>query len=161
MVTYIEARDNLAKRLKAVFGAFETLYPGVQAPKVYTGFPVEEPPFYVAVDEIADTAASSGAASMGHARIDFTIHVWCFARHMKQQVAADTLMAYVDAVFKAVLADQRLNMAVDNSFPEIEAAGTSTDSSKRYMAAASIGVACSVFSQCPAELMEVVNASNE
>lgn len=161
MVTYVEARDVLARRLKAVFSAFGTLYPGIQAPKVYTGFPVEEPPFYVAVDEIADTAASSGAASMGHARIDFTIHVWCFAKHMRQETAADTLMAYVDAVFKAVLADQRLDMTVDNSFPEIEAAGTSADSSKRYTAAASVGVACSVFSQCPADLMAVVMASNQ
>lgn len=98
---------------------------------------------------------------MGHARIDFTVHVWCFARHTKQEVAADTLMAYIDAVFKAVLADQRLNMAVDNSFPEIETAGTAADGSKRYTAAASVAVKCHVFSQCPAALMEVVNASNE
>ena len=73
---------------------------------------------------------------------------------------ANTLLAYVDAVFKAVLADQRLNGAVDNSFPEIETAGTSADSSKRYTAAASVAVECHVFSQCPAELMEVVNESN-
>ncbi len=162
MVTFSQARNVLRNRLAAVFAAeaFGNLYPDVQAPKVYQGFPVDEPPFYVAVDEIVDTAQSSGAASMGHARIDFTVHVWCFARHSKQEVAADTLMAYVDAVFKAVLADQRLNMAVDNSFPEIETAGTAADSSKRYTAAASVAVQCHVFSQCPAELMEVVNASN-
>lgn len=162
MVTFSQARDVLRHRLEAVFGseAFATLYTGVQAPKVYQGFPVSEPPFYVAVDEIVDTASSSGAASMGHARIDFTLHVWCFARHTSQETAADTLLAYVDAVFKAVLADQRLNGTVDNSFPEIETAGTAADSSKRYTAAASVAVACHVFSQCPAELMEVVNASN-
>ncbi len=163
MVTFSQTRNVLKNRLSAVFAAetFASLYPDVQAPRVYQGFPVDEPPFYVAVDEIVDTAQSSGAASMGHARIDFTVHVWCFARHVKQEVAADTLMAYVDAVFKAVLADQRLNMSVDNSFPEIETAGTAADSSKRYTAAASIAVQCHVFSQCPQELMEVVNESNQ
>lgn len=162
MVTFTQARDVLRKRLGSVFGsAFTTMHPGVQAPKVYQGFPPNEPPFYVAVDEIIDTAASSGAASMGHARIDFTVHVWCFARHANQETAANTLLAYVDTVFKAVLADQRLNGAVDNSFPEIETAGTSADSSKRYIAAASVAVACHVFSQCPAELMEVVNEGNQ
>lgn len=161
MVTFNRTRDVLRKRLDAVVAAFGTLYPEVQVPKVYTGFPVDEPPFYIAVDEIVDTAQSSGAASMGHARIDFTVHVWCFARHAKQETAADTLMAYVDAVFKSVLADQRLNMTVDNSFPEIETAGTAADSSKRYTAAASVAIQCHVFSQCPAKMMEVVNASNQ
>lgn len=162
MVSFMQARDVLKARLDAVFSvAFPQLYPAVQAPKVYQGFPTSEPPFYVAVDEIVDTAQSSGAASMGHARIDFTIHVWCFARHTSQEVAADTLLSYTDAVFKAVLADQRLNGAVDNCFPEIENAGTSADSSKRYVAAASVAVNCHVFSQCPAEIMEVVNASNQ
>lgn len=163
MVTFSEARDVLKNRLDAVFAseAFGGLYPGVQVPKIYQGFPINEPPFYIAVDEIIDAAASSGAASMGHARVDFTLHVWCFARHTSQETAADTLLAYVDAVFKAVLADQRLNGTVDNSFPEIEAAGTSADGSKRYAAAASVAVSCHVFSQCPAELTEVVNESNQ
>lgn len=162
-VSFIDARDVLKSRLEAVFAssAFASLYPDVQAPKVYQGFPVNEPPFYVAVDEIADTASSNGAATMGHARIDFVIRVWCFARHTNQETAADTLNSYVDAVFKSVLADQRLNFTVDNSFPEIDAAGTSADSSKRYMASAAIAVNCQVFSQCPAELMEVVNESNQ
>ena len=162
MVTFAQARDTIRDRLEAVFGseAFAELYPGVQAPKVYQGFPVNEPPFYVAVDEIVDTAETTGSATMGHAQVDFVLHVWCLARHTSQAAAADTLLAYVDATFKAVLADQRLNMAVDNSFPEVEAAGTSADSSKRYIAAASIAVRCQVYSQCPASLMEVVNQSN-
>ena len=161
MVTFSQARDVLKKRLDAVFasGAFAAIY-GVQAPKVYQGFPVTEPPFYVAVDEVIDTASSTGAVTMGHAQIDFTVHIWCFAQHVSQEVAANTLLAYVDAVFKAVLADQRLNGTVDVSFPEIRSAGTSADPSKRYIAAASIDVRCSVFSQCPAEIMEVVNDSN-
>ena len=161
MVTFAKARDVLKQRFDAVFssGAFAALY-GVQAPKVYQGFPVTEPPFYVAVDEVVDTATTTGAVTMGHAQIDFTIHVWCFAQHVNQETAANTLLSYVDAIFKAVLADHRLNFTVDNSFPEIRSAGTSADSSKRYTAAASIDIRCSVFSQCPAELMEVVHESN-
>ena len=162
MVTFAQARDVLKNRLDAVFssGAFVEIY-GVQAPKVYQGFPVNEPPFYVAVDEIIDTATTVGAVTMGHAQVDFTLRVWAFAQHVNQETAANTLLAYVDAVFKAVCADQRLNFTVDNSFPEIETAGTAADSSKRYTAAASIAVRCGVFSQCPAELMEVVNESNQ
>ena len=161
MVAFAAARDVLKKRLEAVFSssAFVELY-GSAEPKVYQGFPVNEPPFYVAVDEIVDTATTTGAVTMGHAQIDFTVHVWCCARHAEQGVAADTLLDYIDAVFKAVLADQRLNFTVDNSFPEIEAAGTAADNTKRYIAAATIAVRCSVFSQCPAELLEVVHESN-
>ena len=162
MVNFINAREVLFGRLKAVFSeeTFEGLYPGTQAPKVYRGFPVSEPPFYAAVDEIVDAAETSGAASMGHAELRFTLRVWLFARHTDLKTASDSLLSYADAVIKAVLADQRLNMAVDNSFPRIETAGTAADSSKRYIAAASIAIECTVFSQCPAEIMEAVDAAN-
>ena len=162
MVTFSRPRDVLKNRLEKVFSpeTFGVLYPGVRAPKVYKGFPTNEPPFYVAVDEIVDEARTSGGASMGHAQIDFTIHVWCFAQHASLETASDTLLSYVDAVFKSVVADQRLNLTVDNSFPSVETAGTSADSSKRYVAAASVAVACSVYSQCPSEILEVVNAAN-
>lgn len=161
MVSFVPARDALMGRLEAVFGpAWEELAPGVQQPRTYLGFPPNEPPFYVAVDEIVDLASTGGAATMGHARIDFTLRVWCFARHSSLRVASDTLMAYVGAVFEAVLADQRLGFAVDNSFPRLESAGTSVDGSKYHVAAAAIAVECHVFSQCPADLMEVVAAAN-
>lgn len=163
VTTFSKTRDVIKHRLEAVFAeeTLHQLYGDIQAPRVYQGFPTNEPPFYVAVDEIVDTASTNGAATMGHAKVDFTVHVWLFVRHVKLETAADTLLAYTDAVFKAVLADQRLNGTVDNSFPRIETAGTAADSSKYYQAAASIAVECSVFSQCPAELMEVVNASNQ
>lgn len=162
MVTFADARDVLAKRLEAIFGseAFGELYE-VTAPKVYTGFPVNEPPFYVAVDEVVDTAETDGAVTMGHAKWDFTITVWAFAQHKEQKTVADTLLSYTDAIFKAVLADPQLNMTVDNSFPSIETAGTAADSSKRYMGAASVSVRCTVYSKCPAELIALVDAANQ
>ncbi len=161
MVTFSEARDALNRRMASVFGdAFASIHPGVKQPKVFVGFPVNEPPFYIAVDEVVDTASSSEAASMGHARIDFTLRVWCCSRHSSQREAADTLLAYVDTVFKAVLADQTLDMTADIAFPRVETAGTSADSEKRYIAAASVAIDCSVFSQCPNEVMEAVNAAN-
>lgn len=157
-----EARDVLHKRLEAVFGeeAFGSLYPGVKAPKVTLGFPVNEPPFYVAVDEIADTVSTGGAASMGHAEVSFDLNVWLCASHKDLKTAADSLIAYEDAIFAAVLADQRLNLTVDNAFPSIRNAGTGADSSKRYVAAANVAVACTVGSCCPAQIKEIVDAAN-
>lgn len=61
MVTFKEARDELYRRMAKVAEGFADLYPGVQAPKVYDGFPTSEPPFYIAVDSIVDTATMGGA----------------------------------------------------------------------------------------------------
>lgn len=156
MVTFQAARDELYRRMGKVVEAFGELYPGVQPPRVYDGFPSSEPPFYIAVDSIVDTATMGGSAVPGAGQLDFTIHVMCFARHSDQATASSTLLAYIDAVFSAVMADQRLSMSVDNSFPSVEAAGTSPDSSKYHMAAASVGVQCSVFAKCPQKFREVV-----
>lgn len=156
MVTFLAARDEIYRRMAKVGEAFADLYPGVQEPKVYDGFPASEPPFYIAVDSIVDTASMGGQATNGAGQLDFTVHVLCFARHADQSTASATLLSYVDAVFKAVMADQRLRMTVDNSFPSIEAAGVSGDSSKYHMAAASVGVQCSVFAKCPQKFREVV-----
>ena len=164
MVTdYIRARNVLRKRLESVFDpeAFGVLYPGAKPPKVFLGFPVTEPPFYVAVDEIVDASETSGGVSMGHARVDFTIRAWICAQHTDLETASNALLAYTDAIFGSIMADPQLCGTVDNSFPSIEAAGTSADSSKRYIAAASIAVACSVYSACPAQLAATVAASNE
>lgn len=162
MVTdYIRARDVLKRRLEAVFdpGAFSAIY-GEKAPKVFLGFPTTEPPFYAAVDEIVD-AAASGGATMGHAQVDFTLHVWLCAQHASLETASNTLLEYVDAVFGSVMADPQLCSTVENAFPTIETAGTAADSSKRYIAAASIGIQCTVWSACPAQLADVVKASNQ
>lgn len=156
MVTFKAARDELYRRMTKVAGAFADLYPGVQGPKVYDGFPSSEPPFYIAVDSIVDTASMGGQATNGAGQLDFTVHVLCFARHADQSTASATLLSYVDAVFKAVMADQRLAKSVDVAFPSIEAAGSAPDSSKYHMAAASVGVQCTVFSKCPQRFREVV-----
>lgn len=164
MVTdWIAARDALKARLDAVFApeTFDGLYPGAKAPSVFLGFPVSEPPFYAAVDEVVEASQASGAASMGHAQITFTLHVWLCAQHTELKKAADTLLEYIDAVFGAVLADQRLCSTVDNAFPSIDAIGTGADSSRRYTAAASIAIECARASVCPAPLREVVEAANE
>lgn len=163
MVTdYIRARDVLKQRLEDVLGAdsISALYPGAKAPKVTLGFPVTEPPFYVAVDEIVDTAATEGGATMGHDAVSFTVHVWLSAQHTDLLTASNTLLAYIDAVFGSVMADPQLCGAVDNSFASIESAGTAADGSKRYIAAAAVGVNCTVYSTCPAQLAAKVAASN-
>lgn len=163
MVTdYIRARNVLKRRLEDVFSGevFPELYPGAKEPRVYLGFPATEPPFYAAVDEIVEAAATSGGVSMGHAQVDFTLHVWLCAQHTSLETASDTLLAYVDAVIGATMADPQLCGTVDNAFPSLETAGTAADSSRRYIAAASVAVNCSVYSACPAQLAQAVAASN-
>ena len=142
--------------MSKVGDAFVALYPGVQQPKVFDGFPPKEPPFYIAVDSIIDTASVGGRATTGAGQLDFTIHVWCFARHSDQATAANTMHAYIESVFGAVMADQLLRLTVDSAMPAVEAAGISADSSKYYMAAASVGIRCSVFSKCPQRFREVI-----
>lgn len=153
-------RDVLFERLEAVFAseAFAELWPDVMVPKVYLGFPVNEPPCYVAVDEVAESIATEGAVTMGHVGITFDLRVWVFAQNTSLQVASDTMLALSEAIIMSVCVDQRLKGTVDVSFPELDAAGTAADSSKRYNAAGTVRVRCSVFSQCPAGLRSVVES---
>ncbi len=161
VVNWSRARDVLKHRLDAVFGdAFATLYPDVRAPKVYLGFPASEPPFYAAVDEIVDTAEAGGGATMGHDAVSFTLRVWLCAQHADLKTASDTLHAYEDAVFGSIMADPQLCTSVDNAFPSIETSGTAADGSKRYIAAASMAINCSVWAECPAALISVVDEAN-
>lgn len=165
MVTdFIRARDVLKKRLEAVFEpeAFSALYPETEkAPKVFLGFPVTEPPFYVAVDEVVDTAATEGGATMGHDAVSFVLHVWICTQHVSLETASNALLAYMDAIFGAVMADPRLCGTVDNAFPQVDSAGTDADSSKRYIAAALVNVECTAWSACPAALQDVVARANQ
>lgn len=163
MVTdFIGARDALHARLEAVFDpdTFDVLYRSDKAPKVYLGFPTTEPPFYAAVDEVVEAAETTGAVTMGHAEVGFTLHVWLHAQHTDLKVASDALLSYVDAVFGCIMADPQLDMTVDNAFPSIEAAGTAADGSKRYIAAASVAIRCTRYSACPAQLARVVVEAN-
>lgn len=161
VIPAIQARNELHKRLVAVFSEdnFTSLCEA-KVPNVYLGFPTNEPPFYVAVDEIIDTATTDGSASMGHAKVSFELNVFLCAVHRDLTTAADTLLAYIDVLFSAILADQSLNYSVDNSFPQITTAGTAADSSKRYIAAANVSVTCEIGSVCPARIKEIVNDAN-
>lgn len=158
VVPFIKARDVLYERLKTVFSSdvFVELY-GCEKPSVTRGFPLNEPHFYVAVDEIVDEPQTDGAVSMGHAGLTFNINVYLYAQHSDLIVAANTLMSYIHAVFLSVIADQRLNGTVDNAFPRVTTSGTAADSSKRYIAAAGLSIQCQIFSQCPAQIKELIN----
>ena len=149
-------------RLDAVFGeGFAAMYPAAaKAPKVYDGFPASEPNFYASVDEIADDVATTGAASMGHQQVDFTIRVYLCAKHTDLIKASETLMCYVDAVIGSVMADPQIGGTADNATASIEAAGTAAEAGRQYIAAASIAVRCSVYSTCPSALADIVKAAN-
>ena len=156
-----EAKEAVGRRMEAVFSpdVLGLLYPGVKVPETSEGFPVNEPPFYVAWDEIADAGSVSGAVTMGHPEVSFDLHVWLFAQHREKRVAANTAIAYADVALAALAADQTLNRTVDTAVPSITNAGTAADSSKRYMASVEIAVSCSVASACPAEIKEAVDAA--
>lgn len=159
MVGFAAARDEVYRRLCAVFGsmAFANLYGDVERPKVFRGFPTTEPPFYVAVDEIASDVRATGSASMWHAEYEFGIKVYLFAQHVDLLTASNTMLAYLDAAMAAILADATLGGTVDNALPAVDTEGTAADSSRRYMAAAQMTVACRVYSACPAEIVEAIN----
>lgn len=158
MIPATEVRDVLHERLRAVFSSEALLAAlGVKAPVVSKGFPVNEPPFYVAVDEICDTAQTSGATSMASATVDFVVHVWCFSEHRDLKVAADTLMAYVGVVFASVIADRTIGGNVTSSLPSVREAGTASNGSKRYYASAVVDVTCFVSSSCPCEIKEIID----
>lgn len=152
------ARDVLFERVNALFTSdlFPRLYPGVPVPAVYFGFPVNEPPFYVAVDELAEAVTSSGGVTMGHDEITFELHVWAFAMHSKLKTASDAVLSYAEAVFSLVMADPQLNYTVDNAFASIDNAGTAKDNSKYYQAALSISIECRRAAECPREMYELI-----
>ena len=164
MVTEIvRARNVIEQRLADVFTpeVFGVLYPETdKVPKVFTGFPTTEPPFYVAVDEIVDVASTAGAATMGRDQVSFTLNVWMSAQHTELRRAADAVLCYVDAVFGAIMADPQLCDTVENAFPRVDSAGTAADSSKRYIAAALVSVDCTVWTGCQPLMMTTVMASN-
>lgn len=159
VIPFIAAKDEVYRRLSVIFDP--EIFRGLcdyQAPKVFDRYPVNEPPFYVAVDEIVETASTDAAVSMGHATIGFPVNVLACAQHSDLITASNTLMAYINTIFAVVLADQTLGRSVDNSFPSIETAGTAADGSKRYLAAARISINCTVFSKCPREIKEALDA---
>ena len=159
---FIDSRDVLKKRLDHVFGdPFRELYPDLNPPQVFLGNPVTEPPFYVAVDEIIDAAETDGGATMGHGEITWQLHVFLSAQHSSLETAANTLLAYEETIFAAVLADPQLNRTADNASPFIEQAGTAGDTSKYYIAAGVVGVTCKRYSACPAVLSQAVKEANQ
>lgn len=156
-----EARDVLYSRLTKVFGRFPDLHPDLKQPKVFKGFPVTEPPFYVAVDEIAEPVATTGAVTGGHDDVTFGLHVWLFAKHSDLEVASSCLLAYIETVIASVMADPQLCRTVDNAVSAVDSAGTAAESDNRYIAAASITVECRRFSYCPREIREIVLSTKE
>lgn len=153
---FSQARDVLYDRLRAVFddGGFVGDSPD---PQVTFGFPINEPPFFVSVDEIASDMGTDGGVSMGHAEITFNLRVFLFAQHSDLRTASDALMAYMQAVAFAVMADQTLCGTVDNAFPRVDSEGTSADSTGYYIAAAQMAIECRVFSACPAEMKGLID----
>lgn len=153
---FIRSRDALYERLSAVLDKFYQIYPDIQEPKLFKGFPVGEPPFYIAVDEVTPSASSAGAASIGRDNITWTLGVWAFAKHSNLLIASDTLLTYINLIFSIVMADPSLGRNVDNAFPSIEVIGTSRDPGNYYIAAAQLSIECTACATCPTEIRQIV-----
>lgn len=158
---FIRSRDALHERLGAVIDEFYSLYPDVHPPKLFKGFPVGEPPFYIAVDEMVPSATSAGAASIGQDSITWTLGVWAFTKHANLITASDALLTYIDMIFSVVAADPTLGRCVDNAFPAIEVIGTSRESGNYYISAAQISIECTAEATCPPEIRQIVRAMKE
>ncbi len=155
------ARDVLEARLRHVLSP-EVLgrFSSAQAPKVVLGFPTDEPPFYVAVDEVPEGIEASGGATVGHLGMSFPLRVWLFASHRRLKTASDALIDYATVAMASVLADQQLDGTVDKAVPSLSGTATGADSSRRYIAAGTLTIQCTVSSVCPAEIKEAVIESN-
>lgn len=162
MVDVISPRNALYARIKGLFEeeVFSGICPSTKAPKVYLGFPTNEPPVYVAVDEVADSIQTSGSASMGHAEFSFDLHLWLYAQHTKLETSANMLLSYIGTVFAGILADPQLNGTVDNAFPRVDEIGTAAVEGRRYVSACVVSISCKVSSVCPNQIKEVVDAIN-
>lgn len=156
------ARDALECRLRSLFGcdAFQPLFPSaVKAPSVSIGFPVNEPPFYVAVDEIVDDLQPGSGATCGQVAIKFRLTVYACARHSDLLKAADTATSYAHAAILCVLADQTLGGSVDHAVPSITGGGTAADGDRKYIATEVVSVECDVWAMCPQEVRDAVEGA--
>lgn len=162
VIPQIAARDALKRRLEGVFSpeAFGCLYPDCERPRLTLGFPVNEPPFYVAVDEIVTDVQPGKGASCGEVQFDFVLRVWAFARKTGLEDAANTAMTYADAVLMAVCADQTLHGTVDHAVPSISQGGTAADADRKHIATEAVEIRCSVWARCPGEIRKVINESD-
>lgn len=159
--SFARSRNELFRHLEAALSVFDQVYPDMQAPKLFLGFPVSETPFYIAVDEIVPSASAVGAASIGQDTVTWTLGVWLFSKHMNLLTASETLLAYEELVFSAVSADPTLGRTVDNSFAAIEVTGTARDSGNYYVASTQISVECRAEATCPPEIRQVIRSLKE
>lgn len=159
MIPQVAAIDALYKRVSGFFAsdAFRAIYPdAVAAPVVTKGFPKNEQPFYVAVDEIVTDVQPGKGASMGQAEMEFAANVWVCARHSDLVKAANTAMSYADAVIACVLADQTMKGTVDHAVPSITGGGTAADGDRKYLATEALTISFKCWAVCPHEVREVL-----
>ena len=157
----IESRDALARRVRAVFDekAFGATFGDMQPPDVFDGFPVNEPPFYVAVDEMATAISTDAGATTAARGMAFSLRVWCLAKHRGLSDASDTVSAYVQQIMWMLSADHTLGMTVDAASASVDDLGTGATPDRQYIAAACVVIECKVYSMCPPkEIREAINA---
>lgn len=163
VIPQIAALDALYKRVLGLFSSqsFTTIYPdAVVAPVVTKGFPKNEQPFYVAVDEIVTDVQPGKGALNGQSEMEFTANVWVCARHADLVKAANTAMSYADAVIACVLADRTMRGTVDLATPSVVSGGTAADGDRKYLATEVLSITFKVWAACPDEVRKVLDESD-
>lgn len=116
--------------MKAAFaeGTFDAAYPHVPVPHAVTiGGDPEQPPFEVIVRELPYLGTGSKAIScpVVSMTMDWQIDLVCSGADVED--ASLHLIAYIDCVFQALMADPSIGGLVQNAVPSISQLGTGYD----------------------------------
>lgn len=122
-----EIRQRLLRDMRAVFAedAFHAAYPGIPAPQVVSiGGSAERPPFEVIVRELPVLSTGSKAVScpIPSAAMTWQIDLVCSGATV--EAASLSLIAYVDAVHQALMADSSIGGLVQQAVPSVTQLGT-------------------------------------
>lgn len=122
-----QIRQRLLRDMRAVFSgdAFASAYPGVPAPMVVSvGGSAERPPFEVIVRELPEFSTGSRATSCPIPSASLTWQVDLVCSGATVEDASRSLIAYIDAVHQALMADPSLGGLVPHVIPSISQLGT-------------------------------------
>lgn len=125
-----DIRQRLVRDMRAAFSeeTFGVAYPGVPVPvSVSVGGSSEQPPFEVIVREVPELGTGSKAISCPVVSMVMSWQIDLVCSGADVEDASLYLIAYIDCVFQALMADPSLGGLVQNAIPSIPTLGTAYD----------------------------------
>lgn len=123
-------RKRLLADMRAAFseGTFGAAYPRVPVPQAVTvGGDPEQPPFEVIVRELPQLGTGTKAISCPVVSMEMTWQVDLVCSGADVEDASLHLIAYIDCVFQALMADPSIGGLVQSAVPSITQLGTGYD----------------------------------